>query len=293
VAGGRYLAEKIRGARFVEIPGRDHPIWTGDVDRVADEIGEFLTGARPAAEVDRVLATLLIGRWVPAGSVSTRYEDAKRHGQFDSVRDKAVNVIESHGGRPFAAGVREIAARFDGPARAVRCALAVQDAAQELGLGFAASVHVGEVEIDEDTVAGRARDFATQIAERAEAGEILVSGVVTDLAAGSGLHFADHGSYQFEGLDDPIRLLTVVRERHLEPSALRQKSTKAQTLEPLSAREREVLELVADGLSNAAIAKRLRLSDHTVKRHVANILLKLDLPTRAAAAAFLARQRSL
>jgi DNA-binding NarL/FixJ family response regulator len=79
----------------------------------------------------------------------------------------------------------------------------------------------------------------------------------------------------------------------LEPAALRQESTKAQTLEPLSTREREVLKLVADGLSNAAIAGRLRLSDHTVKRHVANILLKLDLPTRAAAAAFLARQRSL
>jgi pimeloyl-ACP methyl ester carboxylesterase/DNA-binding CsgD family transcriptional regulator len=292
VAGGRYLAEKIRDARFVEIPGRDHPIWTGDVDRVAEEIGEFLTGARPAAEIDRVLSTLLIGRIV-AGGRAVRCDDTKWRGELAMPPDTAIEVVERHGGRLFAAGPREIAARFDGPARAVRCALTMGDVAQERGLGFAAGVHVGEVEIDEEMVAGRARDVAAQIAEKAKAGEILVSGLVTELVAGSGLHFAEHGSHRIEGLDKPIRLLAVIREQHLEPTAQRRKSTKAQTLEPLSAREREVLELVADGLTNVAIAERLRLSDHTVKRHVANILLKLDMPTRAAAAAFLARQRSL
>jgi DNA-binding NarL/FixJ family response regulator len=89
-----------------------------------------------------------------------------------------------------------------------------------------------------------------------------------------------------------LRLLDVVTEQHLEPTVHRHKSAGAPSLEPLSAREREVLKLVADGLSNAAIAERLQLSDHTVKRHVANILTKLDMPTRAAAAAFLASQRA-
>ena len=84
-----------------------------------------------------------------------------------------------------------------------------------------------------------------------------------------------------------MRLLSVMIEQHLEPAP---RTAKTPSLDVLSSREREVLNLVADGLSNGVIAQRLRLSDHTVKRHVANILLKLDLPTRAAAAVLIGRQ---
>ncbi len=147
--------------------------------------------------------------------------------------------------------------------------MAVRDAASVVRLDLAAGVHAGEIETNGSSVAGLALHVTERIAAHAATGEILVSGLVNDLAAGSGLHFVERGTEQIEGLHDRVRLLAVMM---------------------LSAREREVLALIADGLSNAAIADRLRLSDHTVKRHVANILLKLDLPTRAAAAALAGRQ---
>ena len=127
---------------------------------------------------------------------------------------------------------------------------------------------------------------AESIAGKASSGEILVSGVVADLVAGSGLHFKERRSETIDGMPGEVRLLSVTDVQHLEPA---QATPHAADLNTLSAREREVLILVTDGLSNAAIAERLNLSDHTIKRHVANILLKLDLPTRAAAAALMGR----
>src|SRR5260370_5190426 len=121
---------------------------------------------------------------------------------------------------------------------------------------------------------------------RAGAGEVLASGIVADLVAGSGLQFTERGTLAIEGFESGLRVLAVSHDRvsSAPPQAA------AASLEHLSAREREVIVFVADGLSNAAIAKRLSISEHTVKRHVANILLKLDLPTRAAAAAIAGRQ---
>src|SRR5260221_7943195 len=109
-----------------------------------------------------------------------------------------------------------------------------------------------------------------------------------DVVAGSALHFIECGGETINGIGEQ-RLLAGTDGQHLEPAT---SVTRPESLETLSAREREVLTLVADGLSNAAIAERLHLSDHTIKRHVANILLKLDLPTRAAAAALIGRTAS-
>jgi len=290
IAGGRYLAKKIAGARFVEVPGRDHPIWTGDIDSVVDEIGEFLTGARPITETDRVLSTLLVARLVKPERMAVHLGDAQWSERLDRLRDFAADAFAKYGGRPIGGGVEEIAGRFDGPARAVRYALALHEAAGGLKLDLTTGVHTGEIELRGDRVAGVALHVAERICALAAAGEVLVSGVVTDLVAGSGLHFVER--YRDDSVDVPPRLFAVVTEQHLEPAAPSPAtSTAAPSLAPLSAREREVLELVAEGSTNAVIARRLRLSEHTVKRHVANILLKLDLPTRAAAAALLERQR--
>ncbi len=148
-------------------------------------------------------------------------------------------------------------------------------------------MHTGEVEIRDDSVTGLALSITERIAARAAAGEVLVSAIVRDLVPGSGLHFVDREDDPIEEMDGTLHLLAVATEQHLEPQP---RTAKPAGLETLSSREREVLGLVADGLSNAAIAETLRLSDHTVKRHVANILLKLDLPTRAAAAALVGRE---
>jgi DNA-binding CsgD family transcriptional regulator len=235
-----------------------------------------------------VLATIVVARLVSPAQLAARFGDRQWNEMLDRLRESARDIIARHGGQSGTAGVEEFTARFDGPARAVRCAAALRDAAGGLGIKLAAGVHAGEIEIHSDTIAGFAVHVTEQISARAAAGEVLVSGIVTDLVAGAGLHFSERSNAPIEGIEGGLRLLAVVTEQHLEPIA---RAGDAPSLETLSAREREVLTLVADGLSNAAIAKRLRLSDHTVKRHVANILLKLDLPTRAAAAALIGRHR--
>jgi pimeloyl-ACP methyl ester carboxylesterase/DNA-binding CsgD family transcriptional regulator len=286
VAGGRHLAQRIAGARLVELSGRDHPIWTGDVDAVADEIEEFLTGTRTPPSHDRVLAALLNARLVAPERVAARLGERRWGERLAALHEAAADAIRRHGGHALRSGSHEVAARFDGLARAVRCALALREAARARGLDMAVGVHAGDVEVRQDAVAGLAVHAAERIAARAGAGDVLVSGLVRDLVAGSGLRFAERGEEAAEGAEAPLLLWAVVTEQHLEPAAA---PAKVANLDALSAREREVLALVAEGLSNGAIADRLSLSDHTVKRHVANILLKLDLPTRAAAAALLGR----
>jgi pimeloyl-ACP methyl ester carboxylesterase/DNA-binding CsgD family transcriptional regulator len=291
IAGGRYLAQKIAGARLVEVGGRDHPIWTGDVDGVVGEIEAFLTGERSVPTHDRVLATLMIARLVAPERMAARLGDRLWNERVDRLHEVAADAVSRHGGHLIATGPEQIDARFDGTARAVRCALALRDAAGALELQLATGVHTGEIELRDAAVAGQALHVTGRIAARAAAGEVLLSGIVSDLIAGSGLHFVERGQESIEGTD--LRLLAVRVEQHLEPQHAEQhaRTGAAPGLEVLSAREHEVLALVADGLSNSAIARRLRLSDHTVKRHVANILLKLDLPTRAAAAALIGRQQ--
>jgi pimeloyl-ACP methyl ester carboxylesterase/DNA-binding CsgD family transcriptional regulator len=287
VAGGRYLAQKIAGARLVELPGRDHPIWAGDVDRLADEAEQFLTGERPAESRERVLATLLIARLVTPERLAARLGDRLWHERIDHLRETAADAVAHHGGHMIETSGEAIRARFDGTSCAVRCALALQDAAKRLELPLAAGVHAGEVDIRDGSVAGLALHVTERVVARAAAGEVLVTGVVDDLVTGSGLHFVERENAAIEGMARPLRLLAVMVEQHLEPHI---RAARAPNLEALTTREREVLALVAEGCSNASIAQRLRLSEHTAKRHVANILLKLDLPTRAAAAALVGRQ---
>ncbi|MFZ1094186.1 MAG: alpha/beta fold hydrolase [Xanthobacteraceae bacterium] len=281
IAGGRYLAERIPGARFIALSGRDHPIWTGDIDRVVDEIEEFLTGSRPMPVHDRVLATVLVARLVAPERQAARFGDRTWGEMLDELHKVSAESLSRFGGQTIGTSPEEVSGRFDGPARAVRCALSLTEAANALRLDLAAGVHTGEIELHEHAVAGLAIHAAERICARAAAGEVLASGVVVDLVAGSGLQFKERGTQIIEGFEAPVRVCAaehdgVVQAPQRAPSS---------DLEPLSPREREVIMFVADGLSNAAIAKRLSISEHTVKRHVANILLKLDLPTRAAAAA--------
>ncbi len=284
-AAGRGLAQKIAGARFVEMPGRDHPIWTGDIDGVVDRIEEFLTGERPAPSHDHVLATLVVARLAARPVAFTG--DRLWSDRLSRLRQAAADTIARHGGRPLGPGA-ELSARFDGTVRALRCAVALRDLAEAFAFNLAIGVHTGEIALLDGTATGRALHIAERIATLAAAGEVLASAIVKDLVPGSGLHFVERGNAVVEEGDSRLRLLAVMAEQHLEPH---RRPIRTAGLEILSEREREVLKLIADGLSNAGIAEQLRLSDHTVKRHVANILLKLDLPTRAAAAALIGRGR--
>jgi len=195
-------------------------------------------------------------------------------------------LVGRHGGRCVDSHAEIMMSRFDGPARAIRCAAALREAAQGIGVASAQGAHVGEIELRGPPMGLTAR-VTMQLASHAGRGDILASRLVADLATGSGLHFVDAERITLDDLDEPLAMVRAMSEQHLEPAC----RARTRTTEPaaLTLRESEVVSLIADGKSNAAIAAELGLSEHTVKRHVANILLKLDLPSRAAAAAFSAR----
>lgn len=284
IEGSRYIRDRIVGAKLIEIPGSDHPVWTGDVDRIADEIEEFLTGTRPASQIDRVLAALLVARIDGAERLAARLGDRAWLKRCEDFRTAAFAAAERLGAQDMRWDGDRLLARFDGPARAARTALALRDAGAALGLPLAQGVHVGEVETGGDTMTGLAVQITERIAGWAKPGEIAASSLLAELSAGSGLHFATQSMAELEGFDHPLAVVLVVAEQHLEPLA--PKTRMQPSLDVLTAREREILALVADGMSNPRIAAMLVLSEHTVKRHVANILAKLDLASRTAAAAF-------
>jgi len=300
VEAGRYIAGAITGAKYVEIPGTDHLVWVGDIDRVVDEIEEFVSGAqasaRPADGADRVLATLLAAAPAvperPAAFDDRSWMDLL--GRYEGAAAAAVTRFRGEiVGETAPDG--SLIAIFDGPARAVRCGAGIVAAgASELGLAIRCGVHTGEVQrrAAGGGVGGIALHTAQRIAGVARPGEVLVSRTVRDLVAGSGLRFRERrgGAEIKSPTGDTLSLFAAEPEAPASGAApASAPAVPAPGFDELSARERQVLALVARGLSNNAIAAELALSEHTVKRHVGNILTKLNLPTRAAAAALAAR----
>ena len=172
---GRYIAEHIPNAEYVELPGEDHLWWVGDQEPLLSAIESFLAGASAPRAPERVLATVLF---------------ADPHHQ--AVREQ----VAAFGGREIESSADGVLASFDGPTRAIRCAVAIRAAAQEIR----ACVHTGECELSDGALAGRAVDVCSQIGALAKPGEILVSRTVTDLVAGSELRFM-HGDRALDGLD--------------------------------------------------------------------------------------------
>jgi class 3 adenylate cyclase len=205
----RYLARHIAGAKFVEVPGEDHILWCGDVNRVADEIEEFLTGSRPQAEPDRVLATVLFTDIVGSTKQASDLGD-QRWGALLERHNAAVRrEIARFRGREVKAMGDGFLATFDGPARAVRCGEAIVEGVKALGLNVRVGVHTGEIEIRPgDDIGGIAVHIASRVMGLADVGEVLVTSTVRDLVAGSGLAFADRGPHALKGLPEEVRLFS-------------------------------------------------------------------------------------
>ncbi|MBB1499474.1 alpha/beta fold hydrolase [Paracoccus sp. MC1862] len=278
-----YLARHIPGAALRWLEGRDHPIWTGDTDAVVDAIEEFLTGTTPSTMPERSLAALLALR--VTGASRRALLDAELSERTAGLDARLSDEARCFGGSVVASGPEGRLLRFDGPSRALGCAQILNDLARSLGIGLGQGVHVGEVLPGEGAASGTMARIALAMAGQAGPGMVLVSTVAAEVAFGAGQHFAPSGEVRIDGAFLTVERL--VPEQHLEPARRVQRCDP--DLAHLTQREREVLALVAEGLSNHEIAGRLELSAHTVKRHVANILLKLGLPSRAAAAALLAR----
>ena len=209
VEEGRWIAEQIPAARFVEFPGTDHTWWTQDYDRVVDELQEFLTGVRPAPEPDRVLATVLFTDIV--GSTQRAAELGDRRWTDLLERHHAVvrSELERFRGHEIDTAGDGFLATFDGPARAIRCAAAVRESVRPLGLELRAGLHTGECERHGDKVTGIAVHTGARIAAEAGSGEVLVSATVRDLVSGSGIRFEDRGEHELKGVG-PRRIYAVV-----------------------------------------------------------------------------------
>jgi class 3 adenylate cyclase len=206
---GRYLAEHIDGARYVELPGRDNLIWAGDQERLIEEIQEFLTGTRPVVEPDRVLATVMFTDIVDSTVRASDMGDVRWRDLLARHDDLIRRELERHRGREVKTTGDGFLATFDGPARGVRCAQAIGSALSPLGIQIRAGLHTGEVELTGDDVRGIAVHIGARVAALAGGGEVFVSGTVKDLVAGSEIQFEDRGVHSLKGLPGEWRLFAV------------------------------------------------------------------------------------
>ena len=209
VRNGKYLAERIPGAKYVELPGPDHLPWLSDGDAIISEIAEFLTGVRPMPEPDRVLATVLFTDIVGSTEKAATLGDRRWRSLLDCHNALVRRELASFRGREIDARGDGFLATFDGPARAVRCACAISNQVRSLGLDVRAGLHTGECEIMGDDIGGIAVHIGARVAALANGGEVLVSSTVKDLIAGSDLTFNDCGSKPLKGVPGEWRLFAV------------------------------------------------------------------------------------
>lgn len=200
VEEGRYIAAHIPNAKLVELDGEDHLIFVGDVDAVLNEVEEFFTGARRSVEVDRILATIMFTDIV--GSTSHAAKLGDRHWQdLLSLHDRTVRQeIGRFRGREINTMGDGFVAAFDGPARAIRSALAITAGVRQFGIEVRAGLHTGECEVRDESLTGIALHIGARISAMAGPGEVLVSHTVKDLVAGSGITFTERGSHPLRGV---------------------------------------------------------------------------------------------
>jgi class 3 adenylate cyclase len=208
-AHSRYLASRIPDARLVELPGQDCWPYAGRSDEILDEVEEFMTGARPSAVLDRVLATVLFTDIVGSTSRAAEIGDRRWREALDGYDALARRHLERFRGRLVKTTGDGTLAVFDGPARAVECARALSGAVRSLGFNIRAGLHTGEIETRGDDVAGVAVHIAARVSSLADAGEVLVSRTVTDLVVGSGIGFEDRGDRELKGVPGHWRLFAV------------------------------------------------------------------------------------
>ncbi len=208
-ASGGAVASLIPGAEFVEVPGVDYGLAVGDVDPVIDEVEAFITGIRPTHDIDRVLATVLFTDIVDSTARAAELGDRGWRAILDSHEEIARTEVQAHGGLIADFTGDGVVATFDGPARAVRAALALRDHVHALGISIRSGLHTGEIERRGGGIAGLGVHIAARVMALANGDEVLVSHTVKDLVAGSGLRFEDYGMHELKGVPDAWQLFRV------------------------------------------------------------------------------------
>ena len=205
----RYVADQIEGATYVELPGRDHLPFVGDADAIVDEVERFVTGRRPIRETDKVLATILFTDIVASTKRQAELGDrgwkqlVERHHAI--VRD----LLKQYRGEEQDTAGDGFYVRFDGPARAIRCAKDIVETVRPLGIEIRAGLHTGECEIVDGKCSGLSVSIGARVMANARPSEVLVSRTVKDLTAGSGLTFQDAGEHELKGVPDRWHLYRV------------------------------------------------------------------------------------
>lgn len=206
---GRYLAEHIPGARYVEVPGADLMIFRKPSTFVLDEIESFVTGSTATGDTNRVLATILLTDIVGSTERATRLGDRGWRRLLESHDAVSGSVIDEYGGRVIKLTGDGVLSTFDGPGRAIRCAIALGDALRPLGIQIRAGLHTGEVEVRGTDIAGIGVHIAARVTDASEPGEMLVSPPVPVLVAGAGFEFEDRGDHELKGVPGTWRLYAV------------------------------------------------------------------------------------
>jgi class 3 adenylate cyclase len=204
-----WMAGRIPGATYVELEGVDHLMFAGDCDALVDEVEEFLTGVRRATEIDRVLATVMFTDIVDSTKRASAMGDRAWRALLDAQNEVLRRELARYRGHEVKTLGDGMLATFDGPARAIRCGRAMTAAVRPLGIEVRVGLHTGEVELVGDDVAGIAVHIAARVGALSGAGEVLVSGTVKDLVAGSGLAFADRGEHVLKGIPEQWRIYAV------------------------------------------------------------------------------------
>jgi pimeloyl-ACP methyl ester carboxylesterase len=208
----KYLASHIPSARYVELSGVDHLPYVGDADAIVEEVQEFLTGVRPLPDHDRVLASVLFTDIVASTDKASAIGDRAWKELLERHDGLIRRELGAFRGREIHTTGDGFLATFDGPARAIRCARSIVDAVHGIGLQVRAGIHTGEIELMGDQVGGIAVHIGARVAALADADQVLVSGTVKDLVAGSGIEFEDRGSHTLKGVPGQWRVFAVRRD---------------------------------------------------------------------------------
>jgi pimeloyl-ACP methyl ester carboxylesterase len=206
IENGRYLADHIPGAKFVKLPGEDHAPTAGSIDQIIDQIQEFVTGVRQTVHIDRVLSTILFTDIVDSTQKANQLGDNRWKGLLLAHQEMIRKEIAKYRGREIKTTGDGFLAIFDGPGRAIECALEITSSVKKLGIAVRAGLHTGECELVGNDIAGVAVHLAARVAAKAKGSEVLVSSTVKDLVSGSEIKFEDRGVHALKGVQSRWRL---------------------------------------------------------------------------------------
>ena len=213
VEEGRYMASQIPGARFHEIPSGDHLPWVGGTDIILDRIEEFVTGSISGSATSRALFTVMFTDVTNSTQLAAELGDQRWHKILEAHHKAIRHEISVYAGREIDNAGDGFFVAFDGPARAIHCALSIREALQAIDLSVRIGIHIGECETIADKLTGIAVHIGSRISAKAEPNQIWVSQTVKDLVAGSGISFEDTGVHDLKGVPDRWHLYQVIDQR--------------------------------------------------------------------------------